>query len=68
MPRWCLTWPPAATTGRSWCTTKNSNLHVAAGMDHEIDFPDKFEAFIRADGDLARLTAAANVPQGTSCR
>ena len=45
--------------------TKNSNLHMAAGMDHEIDFPDKFDAFIRADGDLARLTAAANVPQGT---
>ncbi|NED61609.1 family 65 glycosyl hydrolase, partial [Streptomyces sp. SID10244] len=34
-------------------------------MDHEIDFPDKADAFIRADSDLARLTVAANVPQGT---
>lgn len=48
--------------------TKKSGLHVAAGMDHEIDFPDTADTFIRADGDLARLTVAANVPQGTSLK
>lgn len=46
--------------------TKKSGLHIAAGMDHEIYFPDKADTFIRADGDLARLTIAANVPKGKS--
>lgn len=45
--------------------TKRSGLHLAAGMDHEIDFPDKADAFIRSDPDLARLTVAATVPEGT---
>lgn len=45
--------------------TKRSGLHVAAGMDHEIEVPDKADTFIRADPDLARLTIAAKVPQGS---
>ncbi len=44
--------------------TKKSGLHMAAGMDHEIEFPDRADTFVRAEGDLARLTVAANVPQG----
>jgi len=45
--------------------TKRSGLRVAVGMDHEIDYPDTADLSIRADGDLARLTVAANVPKGT---
>ncbi|MFW0791264.1 glycoside hydrolase family 65 protein [Gordonia sp. CPCC 205333] len=45
--------------------TRKSGLHMAAGMDHEIEFPDRADTFVRAEGDLARLTVAANVPQGT---
>ena len=48
--------------------TKQSGLHMAAGMDHQIDFPGAADSFIRADEDLARLTIAANVPQGTSLK
>ena len=33
-------------------------LHMAAGMDHEIEFPDTADTFVRAEGDLARLTVA----------
>ncbi|MCX5043827.1 family 65 glycosyl hydrolase [Aldersonia sp. NBC_00410] len=44
--------------------TRNSNIRVAAGMDHEVDCPNSADQFIRADGDLARLTVAAHVPKG----
>ena len=45
--------------------TKLSGLSLAAGMDHEVDYPDTADLSIRADGDLARLTVAAHVPKGT---
>jgi alpha,alpha-trehalose phosphorylase len=45
--------------------TKRSGLRLAAGMDHEVDYPDTAELSVRAEGDLARLTVAAHVPAGT---
>ena len=45
--------------------TKRSGLTVAAAMSHELEAPDNADTSIRADGDLARMTVAANVPQGT---
>ena len=42
--------------------TKQSGLRLAAGMDHEVDYPDTAEMSVRAEGDLARLTVAAHVP------
>jgi alpha,alpha-trehalose phosphorylase len=44
--------------------TRASGLRVAAGMDHELDVPDSLRTDIHAEGDLARLTAAADVPRG----
>ncbi|MFT4085744.1 MAG: glycosyl hydrolase family 65 protein [Gordonia sp. (in: high G+C Gram-positive bacteria)] len=44
--------------------TKRSGLAVAAAMDHELDLPGSADTEVRADGDLARLTVAAAVPQG----
>ncbi|WP_068278099.1 glycoside hydrolase family 65 protein [Aldersonia kunmingensis] len=58
-----------ATCRNKWAVlvhhTRNSNIRVAAGMDHEVYPPDSADMFIRADGDLARLTVAAHVPKGT---
>ncbi|MFM9379047.1 glycoside hydrolase family 65 protein [Gordonia sp. VNK21] len=45
--------------------TKRSALTMAAAMDHELQIPANADTFIRADGDLARMTVAATVPQGT---
>ena len=45
--------------------TKRSRLRLAAGMDHEVDYPDTAEMSIRAGGDLARLTVSAHVPART---
>ncbi|MEJ9080246.1 glycosyl hydrolase family 65 protein [Gordonia malaquae] len=45
--------------------TRQSGLTVAAAMDHELELPGSGDTSIRADGDLARLTVAATVPQGT---
>ena len=45
--------------------TKRSRLRLAAGMDHEVDYPDTAEMSIRAEGDLVRLTVSAHVPAGT---
>ncbi|GAA3969226.1 glycosyl hydrolase family 65 protein [Gordonia caeni] len=45
--------------------TKRSGLTVATAMDHELDLPGNAETTIRADGDLARMTVAATVPQGS---
>lgn len=44
--------------------TKRSGLTVAAAMSHELDAPGNADVSIRADGDLARMTVAATVPQG----
>nr|WP_226995760.1 glycosyl hydrolase family 65 protein [Gordonia phthalatica] len=45
--------------------TARSELAVAAGMDHELEIPGSADTSIRAEGDLARLTVAATVPQGS---
>jgi len=45
--------------------TKRSGLRLAAGMDHEVDYPDTAAMSVRAEGDLARLMVAAHVPAGT---
>lgn len=42
----------------------NSGLRLAAAMDHDIDAPDNIRTDIMADGDLARLTVAVDVPAG----
>ncbi|MEQ4208280.1 glycosyl hydrolase family 65 protein [Actinopolymorpha sp. B9G3] len=44
--------------------TRRSGLRMAAGMDHEIETPDGVRTKIEADGDLARLTVAVEVPEG----
>ena len=44
--------------------TKRSGLALAAGMDHDVDYPSTAVTSIRADGDLARLMVAAPVPAG----
>lgn len=45
-------------------TTKRSGLSVATAMGHELDVPGTPVTKVRADGDLARVTVAATVPQG----
>ena len=49
-------------------TTRRSGLTVAAAMDHELDVPDGLRTGISAAGDLARLTAAVDVPAGARLR
>lgn len=44
--------------------TRQSGLRMAAAMDHEVDAPGPVWTENRTEGDLARLTAAAEVPQG----
>ncbi|MGH3904610.1 MAG: glycoside hydrolase family 65 protein [Pseudonocardiaceae bacterium] len=48
--------------------TRRSGLRMAAGMDHELDVPNGLRTEIHAEGDLARLTAAADVPAGGRLR
>lgn len=48
--------------------TRKSGLRMAAAMDHELDVPDGLRTRLRADDDLARLTAAVDVPQGGRLR
>jgi len=48
--------------------THNSKLRVAAGMDHVIDTVDGLTTDIYAGEDLARLTAAADIPAGGALR
>jgi alpha,alpha-trehalose phosphorylase len=43
---------------------KHSGLRMAAAMDHELDAPDRLRTDIHAEGDLARFTAAVDVPAG----
>jgi alpha,alpha-trehalose phosphorylase len=44
--------------------TKRSGLRIAAAMDHELAAEHAVRAEIHAEADLARLTAALDVPQG----
>ncbi|CRK56003.1 Maltose phosphorylase / Trehalose phosphorylase [Alloactinosynnema sp. L-07] len=48
--------------------TRKSGLRVAAAMDHEIEAGDGLRTDITAEGDLARLTAAVDVPAGGRLR
>jgi len=48
--------------------TARSRLRVAAGMDHLLEVPDHVETTMEAAGDLARLTVAARLPEGTKLR
>ena len=48
--------------------TKRSGLSMAAAMDHELDVSDGLRTRIKAEGDLARLTAAVDVPRGQRLR
>ncbi|MGM1059396.1 glycoside hydrolase family 65 protein [Saccharothrix sp. Mg75] len=47
---------------------RNSQLRMAAGMDHELETDDGVRTEIRADGDLARFTAAVDLPAGGKLR
>lgn len=44
--------------------TRQSELRMVAGMDHEVRYPETAKISMRADDDLARLTVAAHVPAG----
>jgi alpha,alpha-trehalose phosphorylase len=44
--------------------TRVSGLRMAAGMDHEIAVVNGLRTDIQAEGDLARLTIAADLPPG----
>jgi len=48
--------------------TRKSGLRVAAAMDHELDTDDGLRCEIHAEDDLARLTAAVDVPAGSRLR
>jgi alpha,alpha-trehalose phosphorylase len=45
--------------------TRKSGLRMAAGMDHELETDDGLRTEIHAEADLARLTAAVDVPAGS---
>ncbi|ROP36724.1 alpha,alpha-trehalose phosphorylase [Saccharothrix texasensis] len=47
---------------------RNSGLRMAAAMDHELHVDDGVRTEIRAEGDLARFTAAVDVPAGGRLR
>ncbi|GAA0207334.1 glycosyl hydrolase family 65 protein [Saccharothrix mutabilis subsp. mutabilis] len=48
--------------------TRRSGLRMAAAMDHELDVSDGVRTGIHAEGDLARFTAAVDVPAGGALR
>jgi alpha,alpha-trehalose phosphorylase len=48
--------------------TRKSGLRVAAAMDHELETDDGLRCEIQAEDDLARLTAAVDVPAGSCMR
>jgi alpha,alpha-trehalose phosphorylase len=48
--------------------TRQSGLRMAAGIDHVIEGPDNAEFYTEAQGDLARLTVAADVAVGERLR
>jgi len=48
--------------------TKKSKLRIAAAMDHELETDDGLRTEIHAEEDLARLTAAVDVPSHSKLR
>ncbi|MPZ80922.1 MAG: family 65 glycosyl hydrolase [Actinophytocola sp.] len=48
--------------------TRRSQLRLAAAMDHELETDDGLRCEIHAEADLARLTAAVDVPSGSALR
>jgi alpha,alpha-trehalose phosphorylase len=44
--------------------TRDSDLHMAAAMRHIIDGPENTTKEVRADGDIGRVTVAADVDPG----
>ncbi|AXB48114.1 glycosyl hydrolase [Amycolatopsis albispora] len=44
--------------------TRESGLRMAAAMDHQLETNDGLRTLIHAEEDLARLTAAVDVPAG----
>jgi alpha,alpha-trehalose phosphorylase len=48
--------------------TRSSGLRMAAAMDHEVDAPGRVWTENQTEGDLARLTVAAEVPRGQKLR
>ncbi|MBA2531379.1 MAG: glycoside hydrolase family 65 protein [Nocardioidaceae bacterium] len=44
--------------------THKSGLHMAAAMDHIFETPDGLDTRLLVEDDLARVTAAAEVPEG----
>ena len=44
--------------------TRHSGLHVTAAMDHQFETPNGLDTHLSVEDDLARVTAAANVPAG----
>lgn len=46
--------------------TRRSKLRMAAAMDHELECGDGMRTDIHAEDDLARLSAAVDVPAGES--
>lgn len=48
--------------------TRRSGLRVAAGMDHELEVSDGLHTETYVEDDLARLTAAVDVPENGKLR
>jgi alpha,alpha-trehalose phosphorylase len=48
--------------------TRRSGLRMAAGMDHELEVADGVRTDIHVEDDLARFTAAVDVPAGRCLR
>jgi alpha,alpha-trehalose phosphorylase len=46
--------------------TRKSGLRLAAAMNHEIECDDGLRCDLHAEDDLARLTAAVDVPSGST--
>jgi alpha,alpha-trehalose phosphorylase len=44
--------------------TKSSKLRMAAGMDHEVEGPDRTDAIVESFADVGRLTIAADLGLG----
>ena len=48
--------------------TRRSGLRIGAAMDHEISGPGDTGVEVEVDGDVARVTATANLPEGGKIR
>ncbi len=44
--------------------TRRSGLHMAAAMDHKFETSDGLDTYLSVEDDLARVTAAVQVPAG----